>query len=142
MNLPPEITEILISLFLALLGYVAIRVERMLKEKTGIEIEAKHREALKAALNTGARIAAGRVASHINPADAGKFKAAEEALRREMFDIVREHIRASVPDALKALRPDQEVIGNLIESAVIAAEQEIKGQGAHPQAHTVPSSFR
>lgn len=123
----PEITEILIAVFLALIGYVGVRLERILKEKTGIEIEAKHREALKAALNTGARIAAGRVASHINPADAGKFKAAEEALRREMFDIVREHIRASVPDALANLRPDNEVLGNLIESAVIAADQELRG---------------
>lgn len=83
---------------LALAAWIA-RVAAFAKARWGIEIEARHREALHSALLTGAAAVVTRQMT---------WDTAKSA--------VKAYARRSVPDALAALRPDPQVLDDLIES--------------------------
>lgn len=108
-----------LSVLSAIVGYVLLRVEGYVKAKTGIEIEARHREALHRALDTGARAAVSKITGNWDAAD-------EAAIRKELSDQIKAYIRGSVPDALKTLKPSEDVKNELIESAVQKAINEIR----------------
>lgn len=80
---------------IVLMAWIA-RVSLYAKEKWGIEIEAKHREALHSAIMSGIRAALGQGLTG---------SAAIEA--------AVEHATASVPDAIAALNPASQVLINI-----------------------------
>lgn len=89
----PTLIEIASLLVMAWL----VRLSVFMKEKWGIEIEARHREALHSAILTGIRAAL------------------EKGLTRDqVITAAIEHVSASVPDAISALRPASGVLENLI----------------------------
>lgn len=112
-----EIQDILVggvlSVVFVIVGIFVARIEKVLKEKFSIEIEAKHREALHSALQSGARIAVLRAAS-----SAGVYP--RESVRNE----VEEYLRKSVPDALRKLTPDPDVLSKLIDAALEKTKNE------------------
>ncbi|ABN78433.1 hypothetical protein [Cereibacter sphaeroides] len=82
----------------ALIGLAAVRFQRW----TGIQIEARHREALHSAIMTAARVAVDR------------------GLTRDVAtEFVAAYARASVPDALKRLSPSAETMDALIRSKLL-----------------------
>ncbi|QBX34575.1 hypothetical protein E4191_07520 [Paracoccus liaowanqingii] len=93
----PQLLEILAVLLMAALTGAAAWAKR----KFGIDIEAKHRDALHSALMTGARLAAARQMTG----------AAATAL-------VLDYARQSVPDALAKLSPPASVLKDLAEAKV------------------------
>lgn len=103
--LTPYLLEILGSLLLALIGWAAARFSAW----SGIQIEARHREALHSALMTGAQIAIGRGLPQV--------KAAELAVA---------YAQQSVPEAMARLRPSGDVLTNLARAKLF----EIAGPGA------------
>lgn len=95
--LAPHILELLAGALSALIGWAAMAAKR----KWGLDIESRHREALHSALMTGARMALDRA---ISPQGAA--------------DLAVGYAEASVPDAIKALRPTPEVLINLARAKV------------------------
>lgn len=69
------------------------------RQKWGVEIEAKHRDALHTALMTGARLA---LAKHLTAAAA--------------IELILGYVKTSVPDAIGTLRPPQSVLENLAKA--------------------------
>ncbi|OJY26212.1 MAG: hypothetical protein BGP11_13120 [Rhodobacterales bacterium 65-51] len=96
----PHALEILGAVLTVLIGWAADAARR----NWGIQIEAKHREALQSALLTGSRMAIQRgLSGHV---------AAEAAVG---------YAQSSVPDAIRALRPAPEVITNLARAKLVEA---------------------
>ncbi|WP_417262610.1 hypothetical protein [Celeribacter sp.] len=83
----------------AILGVLLIRITSTAKTRWGIEIEARHREALHAALMSGIRAALSRNMS----GQAAITAAIQHALK-------------SVPDAVAALDPEEGVLANIAEA--------------------------
>ncbi|EGJ19631.1 hypothetical protein RSWS8N_15764 [Cereibacter sphaeroides WS8N] len=82
----------------ALIGFATVRFQRW----TGIQIEARHREALHSAIMTAARVAVAR------------------GLTRDVAtEFVSAYVRASVPDALKRLSPSVETLDALVRSKLL-----------------------
>lgn len=104
--LAPQILELVAILLMAMLTWAAAWAKR----KFGVDIEAKHRDALHSALMTGARLAASRQLTG----------AAAVAL-------VVDYARQSVPDALAKLAPPQAVLKDLAEAKVQAVVQDRLG---------------
>ncbi|WOI34186.1 hypothetical protein R1T40_05495 [Tritonibacter scottomollicae] len=71
------------------------------KQRWGLDIEARHREALHSALMSGIRAGVER----------GPNEAAEVLIREAV-----EHAKRSVPDAILRLGPDDSVLSNLARS--------------------------
>lgn len=94
----PAVTEVVSVLALTVITVVAAR----LRSLAGIQIEEKHQHALHSAIMTGVRAAlnGGQV-------DQGALIAAAVA-----------HAEKSVPDALKALRPDPQALANIAAAKV------------------------
>lgn len=92
------------SLILAVIGLVVTlilnRAADAFRRLTGIQIEARHREALHEAIKSG-------VASAI-------FHGPDVALGTLKTHVVQ-HVRESVPDALKALTPGDGTLDRLVE---------------------------
>ncbi|ACM03687.1 hypothetical protein D516_1690 [Rhodobacter sp. AKP1] len=85
----------------ALIGLATVRFQR----STGIQIEARHREALHSAIMTAARVAAAL------------------GLTREVAtEFVSSYVRASVPDALKRLSPSAETLDALVRATLLVAK--------------------
>lgn len=84
----------------ALIGWAADTARR----KWGLEIEARHREALHSALMTGARVAIERGLSGDKAAT-----------------LAAAYAEASVPQAIAALRPSETVLTQLAKSKLAAA---------------------
>ncbi len=98
----PHALEIIGAVLTVLIGWAAARVQAW----TGIQIEARHREALQSALLTGARMAIQRgLSGHV---------AAEAAVG---------YAQSSVPDAIRALKPAPEVITNLARAKLVEASR-------------------
>ncbi|MGP3699181.1 hypothetical protein [Rhodobacter sp. NSM] len=98
--LTPSLLDMLGVVLTSLIGLAAVRVQQW----TGIQIEAKHREALHSAIMTAARTAVAR------------------GLTREVAtEFVSSYIRASVPDALRRLAPSAETLEALIRSKLTEA---------------------
>ncbi|MGC9449727.1 hypothetical protein [Cereibacter johrii] len=82
----------------ALIGFATVRFQRW----TGIQIEARHREALHSAIMTAARVAVAR------------------GLTREVAaEFVSSYARASVPEAMKRLSPSAETLDALVRSKLL-----------------------
>lgn len=88
----PHLLELVGGALAALLSWAAMAA----RAKWSIDIEARHREALHSALMTGARMALDRALSQASAAD-----------------LAVGYARASVPGAIKALRPSPDVLVNL-----------------------------
>ncbi|WP_017999946.1 hypothetical protein [Paracoccus sp. N5] len=100
----PHVLELLGLVLTGIIGWAAAAARR----KWGIEIEAKHREALQSALLNGARL----------------------ALRHELdgkaaIDLILSYIRQSVPDAIGNLGASHEVLTDLAKAKLeqVAAEK-------------------
>lgn len=84
----------------AILGILLIRITSTAKTRWGIEIEARHREALHAALMSGIRAALSRNMSG----------------RSAIISAAIQHALKSVPDAVAALEPENSVLVNIAEA--------------------------
>lgn len=99
-DLSPVLLEIVAGLLTALISWAAMTARR----KWGLEIEARHREALHSALMTGARMALARGLSGAQAAD-----------------LAVGYAQSSVPDALRHLRPGAVVLQSLASAKVAEA---------------------
>ncbi|ODM43085.1 hypothetical protein [Cereibacter johrii] len=96
--LTPSLLELAGVALTALIGFATVRFQRW----TGIQIEARHREALHSAIMTAARVAVAR------------------GLPREVAtEFVSSYVRASVPVALKRLSPSVETLDALVRSKLL-----------------------
>lgn len=98
----PHFLELLGALVAALISWAAVAVQR----KWGLDIEARHREALHSALMTGARMALDRA---LSPQSAAELAVA--------------YARESVPDAMRKLQPSPEVLANLARAKLAEARR-------------------
>ncbi len=89
-------------LLTALIGSAA----QTAKQRWGLDIEARHREALHRAMMSGIRAAV----------DRGPNEAVEDLACAAV-----EHAKASVPDAIRRLRPSDNVLENLARSKLTKA---------------------
>lgn len=99
-DMAPSLMELIGIALTGLLAWVA----RAMQRRWGIEIEARHREALHWALFTGIRTALAR--------------GLPEA---QAVDLAIGYARESVPDALQALRPTEPVLTNLARAKLAEA---------------------
>jgi hypothetical protein len=83
--LTPHLLELIAAIATIIIGWLAARA----RARWGIEIEARHREALHSALMTGVRHALARGLQE------------QDAVAKAAVD----YVKTSVPDALGALRP-------------------------------------
>jgi|APEBP8051073058_1049385.scaffolds.fasta_scaffold27159_2 hypothetical protein len=94
-----EVLPILLQLIAAALGLILLRASEAARARWGIEIEARHREALQSALMSGISAALTRGLRGDAAIQAGIAYAHD-----------------SVPDALAALKPDPKVLRSLAEA--------------------------
>ena len=99
----PHILELLGVLLTGIIGWAAAAARR----KWGIEIEARHREALQSALLNGARLALDR-----------------QLTGKAAIDLVLTFIRASVPDAIGNLNATPKVLTDLARAKLEQAAAE------------------
>lgn len=102
----PEIQNAILALFGLVLTVIINRVASAFTLATGINIEASHREALHQAIRSGVESAVKHGAG--------------EGLETLKVHVVQ-HVRESVPDALRQLRPGDGVINRLIERYTLEA---------------------
>lgn len=115
-----ELLPPLLALLAALIGLVLRNAEKIARERWGIEIEARHREALHSALMTGIAAALTR--------GAGTRAAIAEAI---------DYATRSVPDAITALDPAPETLQALAEAKLRQAiTATVIGDGAARQVVT------
>ncbi|ODT20479.1 MAG: hypothetical protein ABS35_19630 [Kaistia sp. SCN 65-12] len=102
----------------AVAGFVAAGLKRLF----GVTMEARHREALHSALVTGSSLAlslvADFVAQGLTPADA----------RAAALESGVDYVRESVPDALKALKPADGLLLDMVRAKT--AQLELAGRQA------------
>ncbi|MEA5163256.1 hypothetical protein U5903_20925 [Cereibacter johrii] len=98
--LMPSLLELAGVALTALIGFATVRFQRW----TGIQIEARHREALHSAIMTAVRLA---VARKLAPDAATEF--------------VSSYVRNSVPDALRELAPPASTLDALVRSRLAHA---------------------
>lgn len=102
----PGLIELFGVVLAALLGWAA----NTARKRWGIEIEAKHREALHSALMTGAQLAL-----------------KHELTGRTAIDLVLRYIASSVPGAIEGLKATPEVLTDLAKAKLEqAANQKVK----------------
>ncbi|MDF3606146.1 hypothetical protein PE067_08395 [Paracoccus sp. DMF-8] len=99
----PGLVEILGVLLTGIIAWAASKA----REKWGIDIEARHREALQSALMTGARLAL-----------------ANELTGKAAINLILNYVRQSVPDAIGTLNPDPDVLIDLAKSKLEQAVTE------------------
>ncbi|MWP40293.1 hypothetical protein GQY15_22405 [Rhodobacter sphaeroides] len=100
--LTPSLLDLAGVVLTALIGFATVRFQRW----TGIQIEARHREALHSAIMTAARLA---VARKLTPDAATEFASS--------------YVRNSVPDALKQLAPSADTLDVLVLSRLAQAAE-------------------
>lgn len=100
----PGIIDLIGLALTGIIGWAAAAA----RKKWGIEIEAKHREALHYALWTGAQLAM-----------------KHELTGRAALDLIIGYVRQSVPDAIGNLKPSAEVLTDLAKAKLeqVAAEK-------------------
>lgn len=96
----PYLLELIGIALTILIGQITLYAKR----KWGIDIEARHREALHAALTTGAQMALDR-----------------KLTTQAAINLAVGYAQRSVPDAIKALKPATEVLENLARAKIAAA---------------------
>ena len=94
--LTPHLIELIAAIATIILGWLAAQA----RARWGIEIEARHREALHSALMTGVRHALARGLQ-------GREAVSEAAVN---------YVRTSVPDALRALKPEPQQLVDMAEA--------------------------
>lgn len=99
----PGVVELIGLALTGIIGWAAARA----RAKWGIEIEARHREALQSALLNGARLALDR-----------------QMTGKAAIDLVLTFIRASVPDAIGNLKASPEVLTDLARAKLEQAAAE------------------
>ena len=97
------ILGILAPILTALIGWAAAAINR----KAGLEIDAKHREALQSALLNGARLAMSK-----------------QLTRQAAVDLVLSYVKDSVPGALEHFTPSAKVLTDLAEAKLEQAASE------------------
>lgn len=107
--LPP-----LVTLILAVIGWAVNSAANQIKAKTGIEIEATHRDALKQAIETGVRATLRKFGPQVSQAD--------------LVADAQTYVSQSVPDAVLKLNPEPEVLRRLI----LSAEQKVRAEDKGP----------
>lgn len=96
--LAPYIPVVLYAVIYALLGWAALAFQRW----TGVQIEARHREALHSAIRNGV------------------LQAASQGLTgTAASELVQGYVTESVPDALKRLAPPPDVLAGLIRAKMV-----------------------
>lgn len=98
-GLVAAVTPLLIDLLAIVLMAALTWAAAWGKRKFGIDIEAKHRDALHSALMTGARLAAAR-----------------QLTGPGALQLITDYVRKSVPDALATLAPSQAVLTDLADA--------------------------
>ena len=98
-DLVAAVTPLLIDLLAIVLMAALTWAAAWGKRKFGIDIEAKHRDALHSALMTGARLAAAR-----------------QLTGPGALQLILDYVRKSVPDALATLAPSQAVLTDLADA--------------------------
>ncbi len=93
----PHILELLGVLLTGIIGWAAAAARR----KWGIEIEARHREAMHSALLTGAQLAM-----------------KHELTGKAAVDLILRYVVSSVPDAIKGLGASHEVMTDLAKAKI------------------------
>ena len=93
----PHILELLGVLLTGIIGWAAAAARR----KWGIEIEARHREAMHSALLTGAQLAL-----------------KNELTGKAAVDLILRYVVSSVPDAIKGLGASHEVMTDLAKAKI------------------------
>ena len=99
----PGVLELVGVILTGIIGWAATRA----RAKWGIEIEARHREALQSALLNGARLAMDR-----------------QLTGKAAIDLVLTFIRSSVPDAIGNLKASPEVLTDLARAKLEQAAAE------------------
>ncbi|MGP3699890.1 hypothetical protein ACTVZP_22055, partial [Rhodobacter sp. NSM] len=100
--LTPSLLDLAGVALTALIGFATVRFQHW----TGIQIEARHREALHSAIMTAARLAVAR-------------KLAPDAAT----DFVSSYVQKSVPDALQQLAPPADTLDALVRSRLTQAAE-------------------
>ncbi len=103
-----EAMPVLLQLIGAALGAALLWLSRVAKERWGIEVEARHREALHSALFSGVRAALARGLNGQAAIEAAVAYAAR-----------------SVPDALAKLGPSSEVLSDLASSKLLEVIEKV-----------------
>lgn len=98
----PHLLEIINILLACVVGWVA----NVARKKWGVDMEARHREALQSAMMNGARLALDRKLDG---------KAA--------INLILSYVHSSVPDAIGALKPPARVLEDLAQSKLQEAAQ-------------------
>ena len=83
---------------------VVANVATIARKRFKIEIEAKHREALHAALETAAQLALSR-----------------QLTAQAAVNLILGYVRESAPDAIKALKPGADILENLARAKLAKA---------------------
>ena len=102
----PHVLEILGLALTGIIGWAATTA----RQKWGIDIAARHRDALHSALMTGAQLAIAR-----------------ELTGRAALELTLGYVRSSVPDAIGALKPNPAVLQNLAEAKLKDAQDMLTG---------------
>lgn len=105
-----DLLPTLLQAISVILGIVLMRVAGVAKARWGIEIEARHREALHSALVTGISMALRR---QMSPTDA--------------VGAAIQYARRSVPDAFEALAPAPDVLADLATAKLREAVPYVTG---------------
>ena len=110
MEFSNELVEIMTPVLMALVGYVAFRVERFLVAKTGVntlEKESYHRDAMHAALKTGAKLAIDAWRKGETSDDVAELRA-----------IAIAYAKRSSGDAIAALNPDYDILAGIADTKI------------------------
>lgn len=102
----PYFLEILGLIITALLGAAV----KFAKDRFGIEIEARHRDALQSALMTGVRLALQRLG--------------HGASQRDIINAAVAYAHQSVPDAIQKLGPSVDLLGQIATSKLAEAAKQ------------------
>lgn len=89
----------LVTLFGTVLTIIITQATKVARERWGVEIEARHREALHAAVMSGLQAAL-----------------LKGQLGKAAVDAALDHVAVSVPDALKKLSPSRDVLTSIAEA--------------------------
>ncbi len=108
-QLQSEILPLMLQVISAIVGLIIAWAAATAKQRWGLEIEGSHREALHSAIMSGVRAAL-----------------LARLPREAVVSAALDYTRASVPDALKALQPNDAVLTRIVEAKL----KEALDQGA------------
>lgn len=98
-----QLQPVIIEAVSVIVGAAILWLANMVRQKTGLEIEARHRAAMHSAIMSGVRAA---------------LKDGVPAGRDVLIDRVVAYVRESVPDALRRLGPKEFVLRQLVEGYI------------------------